>query len=161
MTSETHRIANLYRSVYEGDAKGEAWHGVALKPLLKQVTAEQASRIPDGLDHSIWQLVQHIAYWEEVVLRRVRGEIVDAPLNTPEDWPPKRKLSDSEWQQALHRLDASHIALLKAMEAFPENKLRETVPKRDHDYYALLHGIINHCVYHGGQIATVKKSVSI
>jgi hypothetical protein len=91
----------------------------------------------------------------------VRGEIVDAPLNTPEDWPPQRKLSDSEWQQALHRLDASHTALRKAMEAFPENKLRETVPKRDHDYYTLLHGIIDHCVYHGGQIATVKKSVSI
>ena len=157
---EPRRTAELYRVIYEGDAKGEAWHGVALKPLLANVTAEQASRVPAAGGHSIYQLVQHIAYWEEVVVRRVRGEVVDAPLNTPDDWPSNRKISDAEWQQALRRLDASHLALRRAMEQFPEEKLVETVPKRDHDYYTLLNGIIDHCVYHSGQIALVKKSVS-
>lgn len=157
---EPRRTAELYRSVYEGDAKGEAWHGLALKPLLKDVSAEQASRVPVAGGHSIFQLVEHIAYWEEVVVKRVRGQIVDAPLNTPDDWPPNRKLSDSDWQRTLHRLDASHLALRKAMEQFREEKLVETVPKRDHDYYTLLNGIIDHCVYHSGQIALVKKSLS-
>jgi uncharacterized damage-inducible protein DinB len=44
--TEAKRMAELYRSVYEGDDKGEAWHGPALKPLLKDITAEQASRSP-------------------------------------------------------------------------------------------------------------------
>ncbi|HVH89189.1 MAG TPA: DinB family protein [Terriglobales bacterium] len=155
--SEAKRIAELYRSVYEGDRNGEAWHGLALKPLLKGLTAEQASRASKTGDHSILQLVLHIAYWEEIVLRRFKGEVVDAALNTPDDWPPNRKLTDAEWQAALTRLDKSHVALRNAIEACSDEKLKQTVPKRDHDNYTLLHGIINHCVYHSGQIASVKR----
>src|ERR1700746_3049479 len=106
--SEVTRIAQLYSSVYEGDNKGEAWHGPALKPLLKDVSAEHASRAPSVGKHSILQLVLHIAYWEEIELRRFLGETVTAPLNTPEDWPSNRKVTDAEWQAALSRLEASH-----------------------------------------------------
>ena len=157
--SEGRRMAALYRDVYEGDAKGEAWHGPALKPLLKDVTVEMASRAPSVGTHSILQLVLHIAYWEDVVLRRFNGEIVDAPLNSPDDWPSNRKLTDSEWKAVLARLEKSHHAMGKALETCSDQKLSEKVPKRDHDFYILLHGIIDHCVYHAGQIALVKKAV--
>lgn len=153
-------MAGLYRSVYEGDSNGEAWHGPALKPLLKDVTAEQASRTSNSGAHSILQLVLHIAYWEEVVLRRFNGEVVDAPLNSPDDWPSNRKLIESEWQAALTRLEKSHKAMRRAIEACSDEKLKQKVPKRDHDYYLLLHGIIDHCVYHAAQIALVKKAVT-
>lgn len=73
-------MAELYRSVYEGDDHGEAWHGPALKSLLKGITSGQASRSPQGKGHSILQLVLHMAYWEEIELRRFNGEVVDAPL---------------------------------------------------------------------------------
>lgn len=154
---EAKRIAQLYKSVYEGDENGEAWHALALKPLLKDITAEQASRAPKVGSHSIFQLVRHIAYWEEVVLRRFQGEIVDAPLNTPEDWPPQRGVNAAEWQAALARLDKSHAALLKAMEGATEEKLAKHVPGKNHDYYTLLHGIIDHAIYHSAQIAMLKK----
>jgi len=156
--TESKRMAALYRDVYEGAADGEAWHGPALKPLLKGVSAEMASRTPNVGTHSILQLVLHIAYWEEVVLRRFNGEIVEAPLNSPDDWPGNRKLSDSEWQAVLTRLGKSHHAMQKAMDECPDEKLSQRVPKRDHDFYTLLHGIIDHCVYHAGQIALVKKA---
>ena len=158
--SQAKRIAELYRSIYEGDKNGEAWHGIALKPLLKDVSAEQASRVPKSGVHSILQLVLHIAYWEEVVLRRFKGEVVDAPLNTPEDWPSNRKPTDAEWQAVLTRLDKSHAALRRAIESSSDDKLKQRVPKRDHDHYTLLHGIIDHCVYHSGQIAAVKKMLA-
>jgi uncharacterized damage-inducible protein DinB len=157
---EAKRIAALYRSVYEGDKNGEAWHGLALKPLLRTVTAEQAARVPETRAHSILQLVLHIAYWEEVVLRRLNGDVVDAPLNTPDDWPSNRKLTNAEWQAALTRLEKSHLALRQAIESVTDDKLKQMVPKRDHDNYTLLNGIIQHCVYHSGQIALVKKLTS-
>lgn len=157
--SEGKRMAGLYRSVYEGDENGEAWHGPALKPLLKDVSAEQAAASPKMGKHSILQLVSHIAYWEEVVLRRLNGEIVDAPLNTPDDWPENRKPTEAEWKSVLVRLEKSHMALRQAMENCSEDKLSKMVPNRNHDNYTLLHGIIDHCVYHGGQIALVKKSM--
>lgn len=157
--SEGRRMAALYRDVYEGDANGEAWHGPALKPLLKDVTAEMAWLTPSAGMHSIFQLVLHIAYWEEVVLRRFHGEIVDAPLNSPDDWPSNRKLVDSEWKAVLTRMEKSHLAMRKAIETCPDEKLSQNAPKRDHDFYTLLHGIIDHCVYHTAQIALVKKAL--
>lgn len=155
--SEAKRMAELYRSVYEGDKNGEAWHGRALKPLLKGVTAEQASAVSRPGEHSILQLVLHIAYWEEIVLRRFNGEVVDAPLNTREDWPAPRKLSNAEWQAALIRLEKAHARMQEAIAGASHEKLQQMVPERDHDHYTLLHGIIHHCVYHSGQIAAVKK----
>lgn len=157
--SEAKRIAELYRDVYDGDQNGQAWHGIALKPLLKQITAEQASRVPQTGAHSILQLVLHIAYWEEVVLRRFNGEVVDAPLNTLDDWASTRTLTDAEWRAALARLEKSHAALYNAIESCSEEKLKQMVPKRDHSNYTLLHGIIDHCVYHTGQIALTKKLI--
>ena len=156
--SEVSRIAQLYRSVYEGDDNGEAWHGPALKPLLKDVAAEQASRPPSVGKHSILQLVLHIAYWEEIELRRFLGETVTAPLNTPDDWPSNRKVTDAEWQAALTRLEASHTALRKAVERSKDDQLKQQAPGRNHDNYTLLHGTIDHCVYHTAQIALLKKS---
>lgn len=155
---EAKRMATLYRGVYEGDENGEAWHGPALKPLLKDVSAEQAARVPKMGTHSILQLVLHIAYWEEVVLRRFHGEVVDAPLNTLDDWPENRKLTEADWKAALARLEKSHMAMRKAIENCSDEKLAAKVPKKNHDNYTLLHGIIDHCVYHGGQIALVKKA---
>jgi len=158
--SEARRMAELYRSVYAGDDKGEAWHGPALKPLLKNVTAEQASRSPITGGHSILQLVLHLAYWEEIILRRFEGEIVVAPLNSPDDWPSNRKLTDSDWKVALSRLEKSHTALHKSIETCTDEKLKQAVPDRDYDNYMLLHGIIHHCVYHSAQIALTKKNLS-
>jgi uncharacterized damage-inducible protein DinB len=158
--SEAKRMAELYRSVYEGDDKGEAWHGPALKPLLKDVTAPQASRSSETGGHSILQLVLHLAYWEETILRRLQGEIIDAPLNSPDDWPSNRKLTDSDWKAALSRIEKSHTALRRSIENCSDEKLKQTVPDRNHDNYMLLHGIIHHCVYHTAQIALTKKSFS-
>jgi uncharacterized damage-inducible protein DinB len=108
--------------------------------------------------HSILQLVLHLAYWEEIILRRLQGEIVDAPLNSPDDWPSNRKLTDSDWKAALYRLEKSQAALRKAVENCSDEKLKEKVPDRNYDNYTLLHGIIHHCVYHSAQIALAKKT---
>ena len=158
--NESKRMAELYRSIYEGDKHGEAWHGPALKPLLSDLTPEQASQDPKVGKHSILQLVLHIAYWEEVILRRLHGEIVDAPLNSPDDWPKNRRLSPEEWRGVLARLEQSHGALRKAMEGCSEETLGKKIPERSYDNYTLLHGAIDHCVYHTAQISLLKKALS-
>jgi uncharacterized damage-inducible protein DinB len=157
--TECSRMAELYRSIYEGD-NGEAWHGPALLPLLKDVSAEQASLTPIPGAHSILQLVLHLAYWEEVVLRRFSGELANAALNDENDWPRNRPVSAEEWRAALLRLDHSHQALQGAIAGCADARLDDKVTGRDYSLYILLHGIIDHCVYHSAQIALLKKASS-
>ena len=156
--TEAQRISELFRSVYEGDASGEAWHGAALKPLLRDVTAHEASRNPGVGRHTMLQLVLHIAYWEEIFLRRLNGETVDAPLNSPEDWPPNHKISDAEWHAALERLDKAHAALSGAVASCPDAKLKEKMPGKAYDNYTVIQGLLHHTVYHTAQMVLIKKA---
>jgi hypothetical protein len=47
--------------------------------------------------------------------------------------------------------------MVKAIEKFPIERLTDTVPGRSYDFHQLFHGIVDHCIYHAGQIALLKK----
>jgi hypothetical protein len=47
------------------------------------------------------------------------------------------------------------------VQACPDSRLAERVPGKEPDYYTLyymLHGIVQHELYHAGQIALLKKA---
>jgi hypothetical protein len=47
---------------------------------------------------------------------------------------------------------------MSAVRAFPESRLSDNAPNRDHSFYVLLHGMVQHDLYHAGQIAILKKA---
>src|SRR2546423_1895813 len=96
-------LAQLLHDTYSGssDHKGYAWHGDPLLAILKGVSAKQAATKPKGASHSIWELVLHIANWEEITLRRLKGEKVEWLQDSPVDWPRVTATSEVEWKQTL------------------------------------------------------------
>ena len=65
------------------------------------------------------------------------------------------------WKEAIDNFKQSQQALVEAVKNFSDPRLTELVPSKTHKYtyYTLLHGIIQHDVYHLGQIAYIKKSL--
>ena len=47
-----------------------------------------------------------------------------------------------------------------SIEGFGDSRLKDIVPGRQYDFYFLFHGIVQHSLYHGGQIAMLKRAVS-
>ena len=146
---EAERIANQLRRAY----RGEAWHGPALRELLEGVTAERAAARPLPGAHSIWELVLHVAAWQGVVLRRVGGE--DAREPEEGDWSDVAEPDEARWREALARLDESTERLIEAVTGLADSRLEEGIGRAT--LYAHLHGIIQHNLYHAGQIALLKK----
>ncbi len=68
--SEGVRIAEQLRRAFYGSA----WHGPALLELLKDVDAATAAAKPLPDVHSIWELVLHVAVWDDAALRRLDGD---------------------------------------------------------------------------------------
>jgi uncharacterized damage-inducible protein DinB len=151
--SEIQRIEDQLRRAFEGDA----WHGPAVRELLGDVTATKAAARPLSEAHNIWEIVLHIATWEAVVRRRLQGEAV-ADLPPEQDWPPVQETTEAAWHKAMDDLYRGHRALREAIARSGERRLAEIVPGKEHSVYHMLHGVIQHDLYHAGQIAVLKKA---
>ena len=158
-SSEITRIIDQLQREYSGDP----WHGSPMLAILEGVDAARAARKPIAGAHSIWELVLHVTGWKREVARRLSGAPAGEPASG--DWPPVGDTTEARWQAALDDLGAAHRELVVATEALPESRLFEpTNDPRDRplgtgvSYYVLLHGAVQHDVYHAGQIALLKHA---
>lgn len=152
--SETARIADQLLRAFDG----EAWHGDSLFEILGGVTAAQAAARPTARAHTIWELVLHIAAWDGAVVRRLGGATVT--LSDAENFPSVTDTSEAAWRKALAEVRNVHEKLVAAVTTFPDSRLDEIVPGNSivgHTFYSMLHGVVQHELYHAGQIALLKK----
>jgi uncharacterized damage-inducible protein DinB len=151
--SEIERILDQMDRAWEGDA----WHGPSVKRVLENITAESATRHPIASAHSIWEIVHHIASWNRIVRHRLIGDHIEP---TPEvDWPPVWDASEVAWKRALETMDENRKLLQKTMEGLKDDELNVQLPGEGYTNYVMLHGLVQHDLYHAGQIALLKKAI--
>jgi uncharacterized damage-inducible protein DinB len=150
---EIQRIVDQMDRAFSGDA----WHGPSLTALLDGVSAEDAAKRPIANVHSIWEIVEHVRAWNAIVLGRLKDETVEV---TPEmDWPPLPVVSDMAWKRALEDLRESRAQLRRTVQNLKDAQLDEKPPNLSDSRYVLLHGLVQHDLYHAGQIAVLKKAL--
>jgi uncharacterized damage-inducible protein DinB len=151
--TESVRLADQIRRAFEGSA----WHGDSVLELLADVNAKTAARpIKDA--HSIWELLLHIAAWDDAVRRRAGGEAVE--LSDEQNFPSVKDVSEAAWRQAIESAKRTHNELIKAVAACPDSRLQDQVPGKTqnyHNFFYMFSGIVQHELYHAGQIALLKK----
>jgi uncharacterized damage-inducible protein DinB len=152
--SECARLADQIRRAFEG----QAWHGDSVLKLLKDVDAKIAAAHPIKNAHSIWELVLHIAAWDEAVRRRTGGVAVS--VSPKQNFPLVTDTSETAWRKSVQHLKHTHDELVKAVAAFPDSRLQEQVPGKAakyHNFFYMFSGVVQHELYHAGQIALLKK----
>jgi uncharacterized damage-inducible protein DinB len=151
MTNEVGRIQEQLKRAFAG----KAWHGPSVLELLADVDATRAAAHPIPGAHSIWELVLHIAAWNKAAVRRLSGD--RAQLEDEENFPPVADTSDKAWQQTIENLKRAHRELHYAIESLEESRLDQPIIAGMSTVYGTLHGVIQHNLYHAGQIALLKK----
>ena len=150
----THRLADLFRNAHDCTT----WHGQSVTKVLQNISAKKAAAHPIANSHSIWNYVLHIVNWRAFAIRNLKDE---APyivgLNTDLDWTPITDFSEEAWKLALGKFHQSAVELEEAIRTMDENQLFEKVPGSKHNWYVTLHGVIQHDIYHSGQIVLLKK----
>jgi uncharacterized damage-inducible protein DinB len=152
--TESFRLADQIRRAFEGSA----WHGDSILELLAGLNARTAAAHPIKDAHSIWEVLLHIAAWDDVVTRRAGGAAVTLP--DEQNFPTVSDTSEAAWSQAIESTKKTHHELIKAVAAFPDSRLMEQVPGKTqnyHNFYYMFSGIVQHELYHAGQIALLKK----
>jgi uncharacterized damage-inducible protein DinB len=151
--TEAGRAAEQLRKAFEG----EAWHGPAVLELLADVDAATAAAHPLPEVHSIWELVLHIAAWDDAVNRRIVLKRA-LQLNDAENFPVVQDKSAAAWKKVIAHVKRTHAELLRTVTALPDQRLTERVPGKKYDIRFMLEGVAQHELYHAGQIAILKKT---
>jgi uncharacterized damage-inducible protein DinB len=144
--SQTKQIADSYRAA---TVKG-AWYGPSLAELLAGIAPELATTQPIPGAHSISELLQHLLLWNERI-RNTSDSHPMPPWEADKEWaePP------IPWNELVTRWNQSRDLLEEQIRSFPIEDLRKQVPGRGYPYETMLHGIVQHAIYHSGQIAMV------
>jgi hypothetical protein len=102
--------------------------------------------------------VLHIELYVWIALDATRGVPMPKLYETRTDWPAAGE-GHEEWEAANRKLFGACEELAHAIEVFGDDRLPEKAPGRDYDFYYLFHGIVQHSLYHAGQIALLKKEL--
>ncbi len=143
----------LKRAMY-----GDAWHGPSVLETLEGVSADQAASKHIENAHSIWEITLHITAWFRIVALRLEGK--DPEVTRDIDWPAINDSSAKAWTAAIADLKRAHKEYQRVADTIGERELFVELQGRGFDLYHLYHGMIQHCLYHAGQIAILKKALA-
>lgn len=134
---------------------GPMWHGPALGELLAGIEAKGARARPVARSHSIWELVLHLAVWARVADERLAGRSFEPTAE--EDWPALPPPTTTAWQESVAQLYGTYRHLAQSVGSLTDEAIANRVPGHDYTIESMLRGVIEHGVYHGGQIAILKR----
>lgn len=134
------------------------WYGEPLESILSSVTYEEATFLPKGGDRSISHYLTHLIQWRVFCLEKIQSRVEEnIELNSAEDWPMTIPTTEEEWAAIKGQYVALTNKLLEAVFRMEDIQLDETVPGKNYTYEFLLEGIIDHDLYHFGQISLLKR----
>jgi uncharacterized damage-inducible protein DinB len=138
---------------------GAAWHGPSVLEVVKDIKPKLAANRVQNV-HTIAELVYHITSWRIFASKRIQGDEEYEIKTEKQNWGNLKTMDEFEWETLTMELSLSHDELMLALEEKNDKFLDEIVVGTEYDYYTLLNGIIQHDLYHTGQMAILKKMKS-
>jgi uncharacterized damage-inducible protein DinB len=115
----------------------------AWSKAFSDLTPQQAAWKPAADRNSIWQHLNHIAFWRETTLNRLAGKPPTEEVINRCNFETPAQITDPAWKSAQQRLEKSHQAIRSALadEKNPVDKFQYLLP---------------HDAYHQGQIMLLR-----
>lgn len=99
-----------------------------------------------------------IEIYLQMALDAIGGTPMPQLFGSGKDWP-EAGAGEREWAAAKRRLLETSERLARAIEGLGDGRLREGAPGREYSFYYLLHGVVQHSLYHAGQIAMIRRAI--
>jgi uncharacterized damage-inducible protein DinB len=136
---------------------GEPWFGRSAHSLLQEIDPDQVFRKTGNSGHSLADLLWHMINWAQFTLDRLeKKQEPDMAAFESLDW----RTIDSKihsWEKGLKEFNAVCNKIITRLKTKEDAFLEEQVDYRSYNFQFLLNGLIEHTIYHLGQIAYVNK----
>jgi uncharacterized damage-inducible protein DinB len=153
MNQEIQSIISSINEVIEGSP----WFGRSALSILVGADTKLVYLKPNEASHSMIELLYHMNTWANFTLDRIDNKSINDPKAFEElDW---RKMDPvlHQWDQGLAEFRNTHLYIIEALSAKNDAFLEKIVDYRKYNFRYLLNGLIQHDIYHLGQLAYVEK----
>ncbi|MEJ8817938.1 DinB family protein [Lacibacter sp. H407] len=144
-------ISNLQRVI-----NGQPWYGEAVLPMLQKIHPAVVYINPKN-SHAAIEILYHMINWAQFTLNRLQRKQEEELMDSEEsDW---RTIDPKEhtWKKGLAEFESLHQQIVANLQKRDDSFLDESVDFRDYNFRFLLNGLIQHNIYHLGQIAFLKN----
>ncbi|WP_183567052.1 DinB family protein [Mucilaginibacter sp. SP1R1] len=159
--SISERISKQLQQVLAGDP----WYGSSVYTIIERISFEAAYEKPPGSVHNVAEIVLHMVAWTEEVMDRMNG--LPSGVPTSGDWPETGKPDEQKWQNYVEDLKLVNVNLIGIIQKFSEEQwIEPTLDERNSDsgigvtYEELINGLVQHHIYHSGQIALLNRIIN-
>ena len=151
-------IQSIIRNLHD-TLSGEPWYGRAVYELLEKANPEDVYKKPGDNSHSMADLLYHMLNWAQFTLESVRGNPEKEPQYFDQEEADWRTIHPGEhgWETGITQLKATHRMLVDELHLKDDTFLVQPVKGRKYNYRFLLNGLIQHNIYHAGQVAYLEK----
>ncbi|AWN24573.1 DinB family protein [Deinococcus irradiatisoli] len=139
------------------DTLAEQFHGgptnVSWQRALGGLSAEDASKVPAALPHSVAEVVAHVQFWQVYLLRVFRGERPSWPGSAAEGWP-----DPGEWEI----LRTEFLRDQEALSAYARTPtFLEQLDHKGRPRSLPLLSFAGHGLYHLGQVVSIRQALGL
>jgi len=148
-------IDNIIRQLNEIQ-EGSLWFDQCFKEKIGNLSDEDALTRPIPKLHSVAEHVSHMLEWRKECVLRFQGLKTDL-MNSPDDWKDNLELSKFGWLNLKNALYNSRIELIELFANQDDTYLEKKFLDTEYNFHYLIEGIIQHDLYHLGQIGVTIK----
>jgi uncharacterized damage-inducible protein DinB len=153
MNNEVQSIVSNLQNTLDGTP----WYGRPVYEMLEEINPKIVYTRPNKHSHSLIDLLYHMNTWAEFTLKRIEGEKEpDMAAFEELDWRPIDPKTHT-WKKGLSSFKSTHKKIIQLLKKKDDSFLEGKVDYRKYNFRFLINGMVQHNIYHIGQIAYLKK----
>lgn len=140
--------------------EGEPWYGQSVMRKLENVpyVIGYKTCIPES--HSVAEIVAHLIAWKSLVVEKLEGNTdYEIEIDSEIDWPATNVHTREEWEELKRKLVAAQFRIYEILNTKDDEFLQEKVVGKNYTYDYLLRGLLQHDIYHLGQIGLIESQL--
>ncbi|MBT8319702.1 MAG: DinB family protein [Gramella sp.] len=153
-------IEEIIRTLSE-TFEGGPWYGESVMRKLENVPYVIGYKTCVPESHSVAQIVGHLIAWKSFAVEMLKGNKgYRLEVDSVNDWPNIDVNSREEWEELKRELVATQGEIYDLLnEKEDDSFLQEKVFGKDYNFGYLLKGLVQHDIYHIGQIGLIESQL--
>ena len=150
-------LINHYVQELKKTIEGENWVEENFRKKLDNLEEKKVFIRPIPAVHSVAELVSHIVVWKQEVLNRLHKNECRLSVESPENWKSNDELRLQGWDRLKLALYNSQEELIAFLNQKDDSFLIENEYANGYSFKYLVDGLLQHDMYHLGQIGITIK----